>query len=315
MKRSPHATFPVGLLIGIHGMLAGLAFANPPLPGSAPVLTVRPAVQLLMPTEAGTVYQLETSPSLTSWVPVGGPVFGTGAPLIHTAPGHGQEFFRLQVLGQPLVGDALWDLKGQAFQLNDGVRNVRYSFTQTDSGSWKSGNTTRAFTWSWTREGLQSGRSELVFEDGSREEIQLQFTASLCGRFTRSQFSATRLVSTHDGSFGPVPVLPVPPPLAPLTLLGRPIALGDAPSGSSITLQSASGGTRVLDGQAQTFSGQWLVTGSGTARLTANFGTRHGEEYDFVFTGPSTGRFTRTTFTESMFPDLDTGTFCLGSAP
>lgn len=291
----------------------GGAAAQAPLLSTDPVLTLQPAVLLSLPTEAGKVYQLQASSDLKGWEDSGSPVFGSGTPLEQAMASEGRQFFRLKVLTEPALGSSHWSLDGRSFQLNDGNGVVRYDFPAGSAGYRQAGPSGKSFTWTWQRLSMAGGIAELTFLDGSREFLDLQFSASQIGCFTRRIFADSQLVDTDSGSFGPVPAAATP--LVPSSLDGRSIALCDQPGGSSLTFTSSNSGTRLLDGQPSPFEGNWLVTGIGTARFTATFSPTHGEDYRFTFTGPQTGRYLRQTFTEGIFRDEDEGTFCLGNPP
>jgi len=285
-----------------------------PASTTMPVLTVKPLAILSLPTQAGVVYQWQGSPDLQNWRNLGQPVFGTGVPVERPMNGAGTQFCRLQVLTQPGMGTAPWQLEGLAFQLNDGVRTGRYAFATASGGTLLSGGVTKAFTWTWQRDGLTQGKAELNFTDQSREILAFSFNADMAGHFTRRTYSPARLEGSNDGSFGPVPS-PVSGNLAPTSIAGRTFALDDMPTGSTLGFTTANSGTRQLEGQLKSFNGNWLVTSATTGRLILNFSATHGEEYTFTFSGPLTGRFTRHTFTEGTFRDEDDGTFCLTSPP
>jgi hypothetical protein len=313
MNLFPRAFRPVWLLPAVGLACTGQAPAQGVVPSTSPALTRRPAVVITMPTEAGKVYQMQVSPDLKSWTGVGEPLFGTGAPLEKPMPGVGQQFFRLQVMTEPVIGPAPWALQALALQFNEGRRVVHYDFPASGAGTRQTGGLSKSFTWTYQRTSLSDGGAVLTFPDGSRETLQLQFSAVKAGRFTRQTFLGSRLEETDDGSFGPAPKagLPLVPPIP----TGYRFAFSDQPSGGGLSLTSASGGTRLLEGQSASFNGNWLVTGSTSARLIATFSSTHGEDYRFTFTGPQTGTFTRQTFTEGIFRDQDVGTFCLTCPP
>ncbi len=313
MNPFPSAFRPVWLLPAVGLACTGLAPAQVVVPPGSPAMTLRPAVVITMPTEAGKVYQMQVSPDLKSWTDMGGPLFGTGVPFEKAMPGAGQQFFRLQVLTEPAMGSAPWALQALALQFNEGRRVVHYDFPASGQGTRQTGALSKSFTWTYQRTGLTDGGAVLTFPDGSREILQLQFSAVKAGRFTRQTFIGSRLEETDDGSFGPAPLVGLP--LVPLIPTGYCFAFSDQPSGGGISLTSASGGTRLLDGQSASFNGNWLVTGSTSARLITTFSSTHGEDYRFTFTGPQTGTFTRQTFTEGIFRDQDIGTFCLTCPP
>lgn len=286
---------------------------------SAPVLTLRPAVEISMPTEPGRVYQMQASADLSSWQNRGTPIFGTGTPILQPMAGGSSQFFRLQVLTTPVMGDAPWSPEGSVLQLNDGTRLVRYDFQADGRGTSHTGNAATAFTWTWLRDGLSRARAELTLPGSPtsgvpvKEVIQFTYVAAKTGQFTRRGYTGTRLDNTDSGSFGPAPAATSPLVLSLMT--GRTIAFSESPAGNGLTFTTPNAGLRLIDGTTSGFSGTWLVTGNTTARLTASFGTTHGEEYRFTFTSPLTGRYSRQTFTEGVFRDEDQGTFCLGTAP
>ena len=313
MNPFPSAFRPVWLLPAVGLACPGLAPAQVVVPPGSPAMTLRPAVVITMPTEAGKVYQMQVSPDLKAWSGMGGPLFGTGVPFEKAMPGAGQQFFRLQVLTEPAMGSAPWALQALALQFNEGRRVVQYDFPASGEGTRQTGALSKTFTWTYQRTSLTDGGAVLTFPDGSREILQLQFSAVKAGRFTRQTFIGSRLEETDDGSFGPAPLVGLP--LVPSIPTGYSFAFSDQPSGGGLSLTSASGGTRLLDGQSASFNGNWLVTGSTSARLITTFSSTHGEDYRFTFTGPQTGTFTRQTFTEGIFRDQDIGTFCLTCPP
>jgi len=309
MNLFPRVFRPVWLLPAVGLACGGQALAQMVGPPALPAMILRPAVVITMPTEAGKVYQMQISPDLKSWSGMGGPLFGTGFPFEKSMPGESQQFFRLQVLTEPAMGPAPWALQAVALQFNEGRRVVHYDFTASGVGTRQTGALSKTFSWTYQRAGLTEGGAVLTFPDGSRETLQLQFSAVQAGRFTRQTFIGSRLEETDDGSFGPAPQADLP--LVPPIPTGFSFAFSDQPSGGNLSLTSASGGTRLLDGQSASFNGNWLVTGSTSARLITTFSSTHGEDYRFTFTGPQTGTFTRQTFTEGIFRDQDIGTFCL----
>lgn len=298
------------LLPAMAGTLVAVAGAQQ-IP--APVLSLRPAAEISLPTEAGRVYQWQSSPDLQSWKNLGDPVFGTGASISQPVSGSSVQFLRLQIVDAPPVGDAPWSLEGSATQLNEGARTLRYQFNANGQGVSGSGSAAKSFSWAWLRDGMACGRAELTFGDGTREVIQLRYCAPKVGQFTRQTFTGTRLDNTDAGTFGPAPA--TAGSLVPASIQDRPLALSGPTAGCGLSLAGLSGGVRLLDGCAMAFTGNWLVTGSTTARLTAHFSPTHGEDYRFTFTGPLTGHFTRQTFTEGVYRDEDQGTFCLNPAP
>ena len=313
MNLFPRALRPVRLCPFVAFAWTVAAPAQVVLPSNPPVMTLRPAVMISMPTEAGKVYQMQASPDLKSWTGTGGPIFGTGASLEQPMPSAGQQFFRLQILTEPAMGTAPWSLQAMDLQFNEGRRVVQYHFPATGEGTRQTGTLSKTFTWTFQRTSLTDGGAVLTFPDGSRETLQLQFAGMKSGRFSRQSFIGSRLGETDDGSFGPAPQAGLP--LVPLIPTGYCFAFSDQPTGGGLTLTSATGGTRLLEGQVAAFNGNWLVTGSSSARLVTTFSSTHGEDYRFTFTGPQTGTFTRQTYTEGIFRDQDSGTFCLSCPP
>lgn len=306
MSPNPLAQCLTRLLSGVIAFSPVISRAQP----TAPVLTVRPAVEISMPTEPGKVYQMQASPDLTSWENRGEPTFGTGTPIVQPMAGGSSQYFRLQVLTAPVMGMAPWGLEGTALQFNEGPRTVRYDFMAAGQGHLASGITQRNIAWTWRRDGMKSGLIEINPADGSREVLRLNYSAAGLGQFIRKTYIGPRLDNADSGSFGPAPAATTL--LVPATVAGRTLAFSDLPGGNSLTLTGPNAGVRLLDGASQPFSGNWLVTGINSARLTASFGVAHGEDYRFTFTGPLTGRYTRQTFTEGVFRDDDQGTFCIG---
>ncbi len=283
----------------------------------APVFTLRPAVVISMPTEAGKVYQLQTSPNLETWKDHGAPVFGDGTPIQQPMIGAGHEFFRLKVLTQPAMGLAPWSPAGQNYVFNEGHRIVQTSFAADGHGTCQSGTAPTPHAWTWQRTSFSEARAELTLPEDTREVLYLTFSAPQAGRFVRWVYQGDDFVETYAGSFGPQPAQTAAGtgPLVPASLNGRTLAFCDQPTGGSLTLNSSTTGTRLLEGASLTFHGNWLVTGINSARITATFSPTHGEEYRFTFTTPTCGRFTRQTFTEGIFRDADEGTFCLTNPP
>ena len=291
-----------------------------PAQAPAPVLTLRPAVEVSMPTEPGKLYQMQVSGDLTTWQNHGTPIFGTGNPVVQPMAAAAQQFFRLQVLTAPVMGDAPWTPEGSMLQLNEGTRTLRYEFQPNNKGFIRpqSGNGPgTAFTWTWLREDLSRGRAEITIPASSttvREIIQFSYIAPRTGQFARRVYKGAHLENSNAGSFGPASANVLP--LVPAVITGRPMAFSEFPTGNALTLTTTNAGLRLMDGSSTPFGGSWLVTGSNTARLSANYGSStQGEEYRFTFTGPYTGQYTRQTFTEGVFRDEDQGTFCLGNAP
>jgi hypothetical protein len=317
MKLLPRTLRPgsFGAVVSGFGLLAAAA-QTPAPPNSEPVITVRPVVIISMPTEAGKVYQMQASPNLEGLADVGSPIFGDGTPVRQPMASEGQHFFRLKILTEPTVGLAPWSPAGLAYQFNEGQRIVQTTFAADGSGVWQSGSTTQNHSWTWLRSGDREARAELTLPEGTREVLQLTYSAPQAGRFVRWIYRGSELQETDAGSFGPqAPPATGNSPLVPASLSGRSLAFCDQPSGGSLTLATHSTGTRQLEGVALPFHGSWLQTGNNSARLTATFGPTHGEEYRFTFTTPTCGRFTRQTFTEGIFRDADEGTFCLTTAP
>lgn len=310
----PGSLVAVASALGVLPAAAQVPVAN--AGSSEPVLTLRPVVVISMPTEAGKLYQMQASASLEEWSDLGSPIFGDGTPIRQPMASEGQQFFRLKILDQPLMGLAPWSPQGLAYQFNEGRRVVLTSFAQDGSGTWQSGSTSQTHAWTWLRTGNTEAKAELTLSDGTRETLQLTYSAPQAGRFVRWVFRGSELLETDAGSFGPQPQAGGGNvPLVPASLSGRSLAFCDQPSGGSLTLTTNSTGTRQLEGTALSFHGSWLVTGNNSARLTATFGPTHGEEYRFTFTTPSCGRFTRQTFTGGIFRDADEGTFCLTNPP
>lgn len=307
---APCPLSPLWLMPLALGCWAGIA-GGQVAPG--PVLTLRPAAEISMPTERGKIYQMQASPDLGSWQNHGDPIFGTGQPILQPMTGGTSRFFRLEVVTTPAMGGAPWSLEGTFLQLNEGSRTVRYQFQSNGSGQILAGTASRLITWTWLRNSLRTGRAELTLPDSTREVIDLFYTTSSVGQFVRRAYTGSRLDNTDAGSFGPVPIGTAP--LVPSSVVGRAMAFSELPGGNGLTLTNAHTGERMMDGIVTTFNGNWLVTGSTTARLTANFGATHGEEYRFTFTSGLAGRYSRLTYTEGVFRDADEGNFCLGNAP
>lgn len=311
--------FHSGSLVAVvAGWGMGSAGAQAPAPGtSGPVFALRPAVVISMPTEAGKVYQLQASPNLEAWREVGDPVFGDGTPIQHPVIGEGQEFFRLKVLTEPAMGLAPWSPAGQTYQFNEGQRLVQTSFAAEGHGICQSGAVSTPHAWTWQRTSFSEARAELTLPEDTREVLYLTYSAPQVGRFVRWVYRANQFVETDAGSFGPLAAAAAAGtgPLVPASLTGRTLAFCDQPTGGSLTLNTNTTGTRLLEGAALAFNGNWLVTGNTSARITATFSPTHGEEYRFTFTTPTCGRFTRQTFTEGIFRDADEGTFCLTNPP
>lgn len=313
----------MGAGLGAAAILAagsGMERAQAQLPPPAnPVLTVKAAPLLTLGTEWGKVYQMQASADLQTWADTGEPVFGTGTPIEQPMAGPGQQFFRLKVLTKPAMGLAPWTGDGAALQFNEGARAVRCDFQAGGTGLWQTGNVTKTFQWTWQRNGFNTARADLVFADGWREKLDLNYSAPSAGQFSRTVTYGTRLKDTDAGSFGQVPaggftpVSTVPP--VPTSITGRSIAFCQGSGGGSLTVGAANNGTRLLDGKSTAFFGNWLVTGSASARFTAHFNATHGEEYTFTFTGPLMGKFTRTTYTEGLLRDTDEGCFSLSPVP
>jgi hypothetical protein len=305
--------FPIArpLLLVFLPMLAwhGSAIAQAP-----PVLTLKPAVIVGMPTEAGKVYQLQDSPDLVTWQDCGTPVFGTGAPIRQPMAGENQRFFRLKVLTEPAIGPAPWSLNGLTLQFNEVGRIVCCTFNPNGSGTWETGTLTRPFTWAWQRSSAAKGQVTLTFPAPAREILQLKFSAPLCGSFTRRTFNGPHLADSDSGSFGPAPAAAAAPNI-PAAIINRPIAFCELNCGGSITLTDPTHGHRLLDGVSSPFGATLLVSGASSVRLTAtlNGGTR--EQYQFTFTSPDAGHFIRQTFARGVLRDEDEGCFCLGNAP
>lgn len=280
----------------------------------APTLTLRPAVVLSLSTEAGKGYQMQASSDLENWSDIGEPVFSTGDPVMQPKVAEGRQYFRLKELPQPLPGFAPATPAGLSLQLNEGSRVIRNSFAADGSGTWQTGTIHKSCTWTWQRTGFSESKSELKLSDGSREVVQFSYCSPQCGRFTRLTYMGERLLEGDAGSFGPGPAAHAAgSPLVPSAVTGRSLALCEMPGGSGLSLGAHGKGTRQLDGTSLPFQGSWLVTGSTTARLSANFGPTHGEDYQFTFTGPQTGRFIRHTYTGGVYRDTDSGNFCLGN--
>ena len=303
---------------------------EPALDPAAPTVLLKAAVEVSLPTVAGKVYQWQTSADLVTWEKHGGLVFGTGEPLCHANACGACQFFRLQVLTAPVMGDAPWSAEGSSLQLNEGTSTMVYAFQANHAGTTRllsAGNTSPAsstpvpFTWKWLRDGLTHVRLEVTRPTATppdataitREIIHLTYVAARAGQFTRRAFIGTRLDQSAAGSFGPLPA--ANSSTVPSSLIGRTIAFSESPGGSALTIASAMTGQRLIDSQAMPFTGTWLVTGSNTARLTTSFTATHGEDYRFTFTSPLTGRFSRQTYTEGIFRDDDQGNFCLNIAP
>jgi len=286
---------------------------------AAPVLTLRPAVEISMPTEPGKVYQMQASADLSSWQNQGTPVFGTGTPILHPMAGGSSQFFRLQVLTTPVMGDAPWSPEGTVLQLNEGTRLVRYDFQPNGLGTSHTGDSSTSFTWTWLRDGLSRARAEITTSNSAaptiptKEVIHFTYAAAKTGQFTRRTFTGARQDNTDSGSFGPAPAGGMP--LVPVEITSRTLAFSESPAGNALTLTTPDAGQRLMDGTSTPFNGTWLVTGSTTASLTATFGATRREEYTFTFSSPLTGQYTRRTFTEGVFRDTDQGNFCLGTTP
>jgi hypothetical protein len=281
---------------------------------SAPVITVKPAVVVSMPTEPGMVYQMQASADLQSWSPVGKPILSTGSPIEQPVATASQQFFRLQIVDGSNHGPAPASIEGHNLQFNEGSRVVLVNFSPNGNGTWRSGATTQLFQWIWERTSLTEGKAELSLPNGKREVLQLSYAVPQAGRFTRLVYQDNQMVDTDGGSFGPQQVQSTTTtivPAVPLTLAGRSIVFSDLPTSGSLTIGPNSSGTRQMDGTSKAFSGNWLITGATSARLLANFSPTHGEEYRFTFMTPNCGRYSRQTFTEGLFRDSDEGTFSL----
>jgi len=311
MKVTQGSQTSIRFLVAVAGALA--ATAGGQIITSTPIMTVHPVAEISMPTKPGKVYQMQASSDLQSWQNHGEPVFGTGTPLLRSMSGGANRFFRLEVLSTPLMGDAPWSIEGTNLQLNEGTRTVRYEFQANGIGNALSGITRNPFTWTWLRDGLCCGRAELTFPENVKDVIQLNYAAPKIGQFLRKTYLGTRLDNTDAGTFGPAPS--TASPLVPASIVGRTFAFSEQPGGNALSVVSPNAGTRLMDGTNTSFSGNWLVTGQSTARLTANFSATHGEDYRFTFTSALTGRYSRQTFTEGVFRDEDLGNFCLTTAP
>lgn len=306
------------LVAVVAGWGMGSAGAQVPAqPNSGPVFTLRPAVVISMPTEAGKVYQLQASSNLEAWQDQGEPVFGLGTPMRQPMISEGQQFFRLRVLTEPALGPAPWSPVGHAYQLNEGQRIVQTRFVADGCGIWQDGDIPADCTWTWQRTSPSTARARLTLAGGSREVLDFTYSAPQAGRFVRWVYAENQLAGTTAGSFGPQ-AAPSPAGsdlVVPVTLAGRAIAFCDQPSGGSLTMATQTAGTRLLEGGTLPFNGSWLVTGHNSGRITATFSPTHGEEYRLTFTTSTCGRFTRQTFTEGLFRDADEGTFCLTNPP
>lgn len=310
MKPIPSALFTRSLTAGVMIWAAGAQAQQ----SSAPVVTVKPAVIVSMPTEAGMIYQMQASADLQNWSPLGEPILSTGSPIEQPAVAGSQQFFRLQMVDGSEVGPCPASIEGQNLQFNEGSRIVLASFSANGNGTWRSGSTTQLFQWIWERTSLTEGKAELSLPNGKREVLQLHYAVPQAGRFTRLVYQDNQLVDTDGGSFGPQPVAGTSTtinPGIPVSVAGRSIVFSDLPSSGSLDIGLNSTGTRQMDGASLPFSGNWLVTGSNSARLLANFNSTHGEEYRFTFLTSNCGRYTRQTFTEGLFRDADEGTFSL----
>lgn len=279
-------------------------------------LAVTNTAQIVFPSETGKVYQLLASPDLKNWPAAGEPIFGTGEnielwpPTQADAGGH--QFFRIRSELEPAGGLAPWKLTGVSLLLNEGERTVKYEFGANGTGAWKAGEVTRPFAWSWLRTGLNAGKITVTWPNEAREDLKLDFTATLLGRFVRDHWAEGMLTSTDNGTFGSVPVESTP--LVPTGLAGRRIVMADGAAGSTLALETGNSGSRILEGQSQPVTYSWLVTGGNIVTLTANISATHGEEYRLIFTEPRTGKFVRKTFTEGVFRDEDAGVFTLSEA-
>lgn len=310
---SARRVLPLGaLLLAVAG---GTVAA--PLPALDLAMTT--TAQLVFPSEAGKVYRVLASPDLKTWPVAGEPVFGTGGDIALWAPsppeGTGAQFFRIQSETEPAGGLAPWKLPSAPILFNDGEQAGKYEFAADGTGSWKSGENTKAFTWVWLRTGMDTGKITLTWAGaaGGQEILKLSYTASQLGRFERGEWVDDLEISTDAGTFGPVPADAVP--ALPVTLAGRRLALADGSVGSALAFDSANAGSRTLDGQSRAVTYSWLVTGGSTVTLTTNLSTTHGEEYRLVFNGPQSGKFVRRTFTEGVFRDEDSGSFSLSDPP
>ncbi len=308
---------PLPVCLGAAACLsAGLSAARGDglLAVAPPAVSLRSAVVLSMPLEPGLLYQLQASSDLQFWSDLGFPQRGTGTVWEQSLAVGGLPFFRLKVLGAEPSAWAPETPAGQSFQFNEGHQLSRATFGPQAEGAWQVGESSRPCQWTWRRSGPTQGRAELAMAEGAREVLQFQFTAAAAGHFTRQRFRGNQLEETGAGSFGPAPAVGAEL-AAPTSIAQRALSLGDLPEGCSLTLDRAGGGLRQLAGQRTPFVGTWLVTGSRTARLVASFGPDHGEDYQFTFTAPQSGRFTRQTFSEGIFRDLDEGPFCLDNPP
>lgn len=307
---SARRVLPLGVLL----LTAAGGTVAAPLP--ALDLAMANTAQLVFKSETGKVYRVLASTDLKTWPASGDPVFGTGDDIELWPPsapeGSGSQFFRILSETEPAGGLAPWKIPATPLLFNDGDRTGKYEFGANGSGTWKSGETTKAFTWVWLRTGMDAGKITLTWAaaaGGGQEILKLSYTAAQLGRFERGEWMDGIEISTDAGTFGPVPAAGTP--TLPATLSGRKITLADGSVGSALAFDSANAGSRVLDGQSRPVTYSWLVTGGSTITLTTNLSTTHGEEYRLVFNGPQSGKFVRKTFTEGIFRDEDAGTFSL----
>lgn len=302
---------PAGLLLVLLGCV-GLVRADDP-----EGFSVREAVRLSWETERGTLCQVFASTDLLAWQKSGMPVFGTGGRvelLLSGDPdGEGCQFYRLRTESEPVGGLAPWELTTQSLVLNDGAVPARYDFQENGEGVWKAGEVLRVFSWIWQRSGLNDGLVTITWGEGIREDLKLIYTGPRLGRFERNIYEEGGLEYSSAGTFGSLPADGAP--LLPVALSGRCMVFTDGATGTSLELDSANTGTRVLEGEPQAVTYFWLITGSTSVTLNTSVSATHGEEYKLTFTGPQNGTFVRSTFTEGTFRDEDSGVFTLSDPP
>ena len=256
---------------------------------AAPPLLLSDAVEISQSTEPGKTYSLEESSDLQVWKTIAEPVFGDGeesGALVGTESD--DHFYRLRVATLPAGGKSRWTMSGCRMVLNTANSICRMAFDANATGTMTRDSGTTGFTWTWKRDGLDTGVAIITWPDQIVETMTMQFKGLNAGVFSSLKTRDGLPAGSVAGTFRDA----AEHSLEPLV----PVVLGDAllafsGTGRAVGVTVSADGSAGITGPAGAagYTCDYTITGPVTADLDMICGNGTTESWSLTFTGPACG--------------------------
>ena len=278
---------------------------------AAPPLFLSSAVEIFHGTEQGKTYSLEESSDLRVWKTIAEPFFGDGkttGDLI--AADSGDHFYRLKVATFPAGGKSRWEMSGCRMILNTADGVCRMAFDENATGTMVRDSGATAFTWTWKRDGLDTGVAIITWPDQIVETMTMQFKGLNAGVFssvkTRDGLPAGAVSGTFrdasDRGFDPEMPAVLDNALIAFSGAGRAVGVRVGADGNA-GISSPAG--------AASYTCAYTITGPATADLNLTCTNGSTEAWSLTFTGPSCGTCSWSSARNGVPRRASTGSFTI----